>query len=58
VAEERQRLAETVFSKALAFLMALDPNDPGTVLRVQRLRALMPDRRLPDAIGRLWPDTA
>ncbi|MET0528993.1 MAG: hypothetical protein ABW003_11750 [Microvirga sp.] len=58
VAEERQRLAETIFNKALAFLMTLDPADPATVLRVHRLRALAPTTRLPEALARLWPGIA
>jgi ATP/maltotriose-dependent transcriptional regulator MalT len=55
VAEERQRLAETIFNKALAFLMTLDPVDPATVLRVHRLRAVAPTASLPEALARLWP---
>jgi DNA-binding SARP family transcriptional activator len=58
VAEERQRLAETIFNKALAFLMTLDPADPATVLRVHRLRALAPTTSLPEALARLWPGIA
>ena len=58
VAEERRRLAETIFNKALAFLMTLDPADPATVLRVHRLRAVAPKASLPEALARLWPGIA
>ena len=56
VAEERRRLAETIFNKALAFLITLEaPADPATVLRVHRLRAVAAIPRLAKSLARLWP---
>ncbi|MPR12489.1 winged helix-turn-helix domain-containing protein [Microvirga tunisiensis] len=54
VIEERERLAGALVSKALGFLMTLDPADPITAVRVHRLRTAAPDMKLPPAIARLW----
>lgn len=58
VADERERLEETLANKALRYLLALDPSNPATAIGVHRLRTVVPAVNLPASLAHLWSSGA